>query len=498
MGDDLSIGVIYVEDDEDVRIGGVQALELAGFSVSGFASVETAHTSVRADMPFVVVCDVRLRGKSGLDWQSDLRRLDQDLPVILITGHGDISMAVQAMRNGAYDFIEKPCSSEQLVSVVRRAAEKRRLTLEVRSLRSALSDRQGIEASLLGRSPQIQEVRRLVSTLASTNVDVTIYGETGTGKDVVARCLHNHSGRRGGNYVAVNCGGLPESLVESELFGHEVGAFTGATRQRIGKIEYANGGTLFLDEIESMPLSVQVKLLRSLQDRSIERVGTNKPIAVDCRVVAASKSNLLELSEKKLFRADLYYRLGSRSSSCRRFGNDAKTFRCCLSILRWMPRDASSAMRRYLTIRRCPRCWLIRGPAMYVSFATSPTVSCWACSTARRSTNPGLARRICRCLDSSKTSSGQSSRTLCAASRVTCRRLRCCWGSPSKPSTTRSSVSPSMSTASGKARSFAPAPDVPEQLCRARGEVGMRMAKEEGRRIEAAHARMQYIIPVAE
>ena len=155
MGDDQSIGVIYVEDDHDVLIGGVQALELAGFSVSGFASVETAAVSVCADMRFVVVCDVRLRGKSGLEWLSDLRRLDQDLPVILITGHGDISMAVHAMRNGAYDFIEKPCSSEQLVSVVRRAAEKRRLTLEVRSLRSALADREGIEVSLLGRSPQI-------------------------------------------------------------------------------------------------------------------------------------------------------------------------------------------------------------------------------------------------------------------------------------------------------------------------------------------------------
>ena len=310
MSDDQSIGVIYVEDDDDVRIGGVQALELAGFSVSGFVSVESANGAVRSEMPFVVVCDVRLRGKSGLEWLSDLRRLDQDLPVILITGHGDISMAVHAMRNGAYDFIEKPCSSEQLVSVVRRAAEKRRLTLEVRSLRSALADRQGIEVSLLGRSPQIQEVRRLVSTLAGTNVDVTIYGETGTGKDVVARCLHNHSGRRRGHYVAVNCGGLPESLVERELFGHEVGAFTGATRQRIGKIEYANGGTLFLDEIESMPLSVQVKLLRALQDRSIERVGSNKPVSVDCRVIAASKTNLLELSEKKVFRADLYYRLG--------------------------------------------------------------------------------------------------------------------------------------------------------------------------------------------
>ncbi|BAM91271.1 C4-dicarboxylate transport transcriptional regulatory protein [Bradyrhizobium oligotrophicum S58] len=304
------VGVIYVEDDDDVRIGAVQALELAGLPVTPFASVEAAGAIVRADMPFVVVSDVRLRGKSGTEWLSELHRLDPDLPVILVTGHGDISMAVQAMRNGAYDFIEKPCSSEQLVSVVRRALDKRRLTLEVRALRSALADRQGIEASLLGRSPQIQEVRRLVSTLASTNVDVTIYGETGTGKDVVARCLHAHSARRSGNYVPVNCGGLPESLVESELFGHEAGAFTGATRQRIGKIEYAHGGTLFLDEIESMPPSVQVKLLRALQDRSIERVGSNRPVAVDCRVVAASKANLFELSEQKLFRADLYYRLG--------------------------------------------------------------------------------------------------------------------------------------------------------------------------------------------
>ncbi|MGJ5049097.1 sigma-54-dependent transcriptional regulator [Bradyrhizobium oligotrophicum] len=310
MTPEQPVGVIYVEDDEDVRIGAVQALQLAGLPVTPFASAEAAGGIVRADMPFVVVSDVRLRGKSGTEWLSELHRLDPDLPVILVTGHGDISMAVDAMRNGAYDFIEKPCSSEQLVSVVRRALDKRHLTLEVRTLRSALADRQGIEASLLGRSPQIQEVRRLVANLASTNVDVTIYGETGTGKDVVARCLHAHSARRGGNYVAVNCGGLPESLVESELFGHEAGAFTGATKQRIGKIEYAHGGTLFLDEIESMPLSVQVKLLRALQDRSVERVGSNKPVAVDCRVVAASKANLFELSEQKLFRADLYYRLG--------------------------------------------------------------------------------------------------------------------------------------------------------------------------------------------
>lgn len=310
MIDQLSIGVIYVEDDEDVRIGAVQALKLAGLEVLAFSSAEQADASIRVDMPFIVVADVRLGGKSGMEFLSGLRRTDPELPVILVTAHGDISMAVAAMRAGAYDFIEKPCSSEQLVTVVRRAAEKRRLTLEVRALRSELADQRGIEKTLLGRSPQIKKVRRLISTLAAASVDVVIYGETGTGKDVVANCLHNHSERRRGNYVAVNCGGLPESLVESELFGHEVGAFTGAIRQRIGKLEYANGGTLFLDEIESMPLGIQVKLLRALQERMIERVGSNKPIPVDCRIVAASKADLLQMSDKKLFRSDLYYRLG--------------------------------------------------------------------------------------------------------------------------------------------------------------------------------------------
>jgi two-component system C4-dicarboxylate transport response regulator DctD len=310
MIEPFSIGVIYVEDDEDVRVGAVQALKLAGFEVQAFPSAEQASVSIRVDMPFVVVSDVRLGGMSGIEFLSNLRGVDPELPVILVTAHGDISMAVEAMRAGAYDFIEKPCSSEHLVAVVRRAAEKRRLTLEVRALRSELADQRGIEKTLLGRSPQIKKVRRLILTLAAASVDVMIYGETGTGKDVVANCLHNHSERRSGNYVAVNCGGLPDSLVESELFGHEVGAFTGATRQRIGKLEYANGGTLFLDEIESMPLGVQVKLLRALQERVIERVGSNKSIPVDCRIVAASKADLLQMSERKLFRPDLYYRLG--------------------------------------------------------------------------------------------------------------------------------------------------------------------------------------------
>ncbi|HVR53424.1 MAG TPA: sigma-54 dependent transcriptional regulator [Pseudorhodoferax sp.] len=304
------IQVVFVEDDEDVRAGSAQALELAGFAVQAYESVEAARPAVVAGMPAVVVCDVRLPGTSGTAWQAELHRLDAGLPVVLMTGHGDIAMAVQAMREGAYDFLEKPCSSEQLVAIVRRAADKRQLALEVASLRRQIESWPGIQAALLGRSAAMQRVRALVRTLAAAPADVVVYGETGTGKDLVARCLHEHSARRQGHFVPVNCAGLPESLVDSEIFGHEAGAFTGATRRRIGKFEHADGGTLFLDEIEGMPLSVQSKLLRALQDRRVERLGSNQSVPVDCRVVAASKEDLREASEQGRFRSDLYYRLG--------------------------------------------------------------------------------------------------------------------------------------------------------------------------------------------
>jgi two-component system C4-dicarboxylate transport response regulator DctD len=191
---------------------------------------------------------------------------DAELPVILITGHGHIAMAVDAMRDGAYDFIEKPFTTERLVAIVRHAIERRQLTLQVRALRDALVNWQGIQSVLIGRSAQMQQVRRTVMTLAETSADVLIYGETGTGKELIARCLHDYSRRRR-HFVPLNCGGLPEPLAESELFGHEPGAFTSANRVRGGKFEYADGGTLFLDEIESMPVAVQIKLLRALQER---------------------------------------------------------------------------------------------------------------------------------------------------------------------------------------------------------------------------------------
>ena len=235
--------------------------------------------------------------------------IEAELPVILVTGHGDITMAVQAMRAGAYDFIEKPFPSELLVEVVGRAAEKRQLTLEVAALRNKLRNWVGIEAALLGRSPLIEQVRRTILDLADTSANVVINGETGTGKELVARSLHEHSSRRTAQFVAINCGGLPEQLFESEIFGHELGAFTGANKRRIGKVEWANGGTLFLDEVESLPMSLQVKLLRVLQERKVERLGSNELIPVDCRVIAASQEDLGELVKQQRFRSDLYYRL---------------------------------------------------------------------------------------------------------------------------------------------------------------------------------------------
>ncbi|MBP1886438.1 sigma-54-dependent transcriptional regulator [Sinorhizobium mexicanum] len=307
MSDKLK--VLIVEDDLNVRMGCQQTLELEGMGVEAVDSAEKARRLVPADFPGVVVTDIRLPGDDGMALMHDLLRQDRDLPVVLMTGHGDVSLAVQAMKDGAHDFIEKPFSPDYFVEVVRRALEKRKLTLEVRELRARLENRQATASRIIGQSSAIERVRYLIGELGNSAADILIQGETGTGKELVARCLHDASPRRNGNFVAINCGGVPENLFDSEIFGHEPGAFTGAAKRRIGKIEYANGGTLFLDEIESMPMAMQVKLLRVLQERTLERLGSNSPITVDCRVIAATKVDLTALAEKGEFRADLYYRL---------------------------------------------------------------------------------------------------------------------------------------------------------------------------------------------
>ncbi len=303
-----TVGVIYVEDDDPVRAAGCQTFALADIEVEDFARAEPALARLDAARPVVVVTDVRLPGMDGMALLRAALAVDADLPVILVTGHGDVGMAVEAMRLGAYDFIEKPFAPERLVEVVRRAMEKRRLVLENRALKASLAQSAGL-GGLLGDSPAMQRVRGLIAELADTDVDILIEGETGTGKERVARALHDAGRRRGGHFVAINCAALPESVFESEMFGVEPGAFTGATRSRAGKIEHADGGTLFLDEIEGMALALQAKLLRVLQERVVERLGSNRLIPVDCRVVAATKLDLKAEADAGRFRADLYYRL---------------------------------------------------------------------------------------------------------------------------------------------------------------------------------------------
>jgi two-component system C4-dicarboxylate transport response regulator DctD len=297
--------VIFIEDDELVRRASVQSLQLAGFDVTGHGSVESAARAIDASFPGVIVSDIRLPGASGLDLLAQCRERAPEVPVILVTGHGDISMAVQAMRDGAYDFIEKPFASERLIEAVRRALERRSLVLENQALRRELAG----QSRIIGRSPAIEQVRRLIANVAPTDASVLINGDTGAGKELIARSLHEMSPRRDKPFIAVNCGALPEQMFESEMFGYEAGAFTGAQKRRVGKLEAASGGTLFLDEIESMPLSLQVKLLRVLQDGVLERLGSNQPVRANLRVVAAAKGDMNELVTDGTFRRDLLYRL---------------------------------------------------------------------------------------------------------------------------------------------------------------------------------------------
>ena len=310
-----SAEVVLIDDDPDVLAGVGQLLELSDFAVTPLSSAETVLDTLSSEHLAAVVSDIRMPGIDGLALLDRVRSVDADLPVILITGHGDVPMAVEAMRNGAYDFIEKPFSSDRLIGSVKKAAEKRALTRENRRLRRELANASGIDSVIRGQSPGIAALRQQVQRCASTKADVLIYGETGTGKDLVARCLHQFSARSKGHFVAINCAALPESLLQSEFFGYAPGAFTGAAKRRIGKFEYADGGTVFLDEIEGMPLHLQAELLRVLENRVIVRLGENEEIPIDIRVVSAAKTDLSQAVEEGRFRADLYYRLNVLSMS---------------------------------------------------------------------------------------------------------------------------------------------------------------------------------------
>jgi two-component system C4-dicarboxylate transport response regulator DctD len=307
---DRPLQILFVDDEEDLRRAARQALELANLHVTPLPQADAALSRLGPDFAGIIVTDIRMPGTDGMALLRAALKIDPDLPVILITGHGDVDLAVQSMREGAYDFLEKPYAPARLVEAVRRALEKRRLTLEIRRLQAAAHPNgDAIEARLIGRSEAMTRLRAALRAVAATEADVLIEGETGTGKEVAARALHAAGSRAESIFVAVNCAALPGDLIENELFGHEVGAFPGAVRARFGKFEHARGGTLFLDEIDSLPLALQAKLLRVIEERSVTRLGSNEARPLDLRIVAASKRDLAAAAAAGEFRSDLLYRL---------------------------------------------------------------------------------------------------------------------------------------------------------------------------------------------
>ena len=302
--------VIFIDDESDIRIAIEQSFALENISAAFFATAEEALLAIQnSGLPKVIITDVCLPGLSGENVLTSILKKDANVPIILITAHGDISMAVKALQNGAYDFIEKPFSTDRLIDTTKRAIEKRQLTLENLALKRDLKTSQTLGPRIIGNTAPIQQLREQIAQVGDTDADILIFGETGTGKELVARSIHEQSARRDNQFVAINCGAVPEHLIESELYGHEKGAFTGADSLRIGKFEHADGGTLFLDEIESMPLHAQIRLLRVLQERVIERVGSNRLLPINIRIIAATKVDLRKAADKRQFREDLYYRL---------------------------------------------------------------------------------------------------------------------------------------------------------------------------------------------
>ena len=301
--------VFVIDDDGAVRKSLAQMLALSGYEVMEFDGAQAALASPRLNEASCYVADVLMPGMSGLDFLDQAAARSLTGPVVLITAHGDVPTAVFAMKKGAYDFIEKPFERDTALAVVARAVEKADLLRQTGELKSQISKTAYESVGLAGRSRAIAGVKEKIERYAATDLSVLITGETGAGKELVARLLHQLSTRAKGRFVAVNLAALPESLAMGELFGAEKGAYTGAAASREGKFEYASGGTLFLDEINSASMAVQAAILRAVEEKTITRLGGNKPIAVDIRILSASNTSLFNLARDGAFRADLLHRL---------------------------------------------------------------------------------------------------------------------------------------------------------------------------------------------
>src|SRR6187402_283409 len=297
--------ILVIDDEAAIRDSLKMILEYEDYEFLGASSGPEGVSLVKRESPDLVVLDIKMPGMNGLDTLAEIRKIDEALPVAMISGHGTITDAMQATRLGAFDFIEKPFTSERVLVTVAKGLEVRQLKRENRELKLAMEARYEI----VGDSPALRTVLDAVRKAAPTNATVLLTGESGVGKELVARTVHRNSARAGQRFVQVNCAAIPEELIESELFGHEKGSFTGATEKQIGKFEQADHGTIFLDEVGDMSPKTQAKVLRVLQEGEVERLGSARTIKVDVRVIAATNKDLEAEIEKGNFREDLYFRL---------------------------------------------------------------------------------------------------------------------------------------------------------------------------------------------
>jgi two-component system, NtrC family, response regulator AtoC len=306
--------LLIIDDEPDIRLVMSANLKKEGYDVETAEDGAAALQKLEGRDFDAIIVDHQMPRLTGMELLEYLRNVwhggpdRTEIPVIVVTAYGTIEMAVKAMKDGAYSYLTKPIQYEELSMQVKNAVERRKLSREVENLRHAVEERYQL-GNILGKNPQMQKIFHLVRTVAETDATVLIHGESGTGKELIARAIHYNSRRKDRPFVTVSCSALPETLLESELFGHEKGSFTGAIRQRIGRFEMADGGTVFLDEIGEMSMPVQIKLLRVLQEREFERVGGNKPVKVDVRVIAATHTDLHRAMNERLFREDLFYRL---------------------------------------------------------------------------------------------------------------------------------------------------------------------------------------------
>jgi DNA-binding NtrC family response regulator len=300
--------VLVVDDEEELRKAVVEILTLDGFEVDQASSAEEAAEKLAQTAYDVLITDYNLPGKTGVELLEESLARYPEIIGVVITGYGTIETAVNAIKKGAYNYLTKPFRLVELPVMVRKGLKERHLRFENQYLRKQLDEKYGF-SNIIGTGRAMKRIFELVDTIAGLSSTVLIQGETGTGKELIAKAIHFNSPRKDQKLVSINCGAIPENLLESELFGHVRGAFTGAVQTRIGRFEQANGGTIFLDEIGNMPVSLQVKLLRVLQEREFERVGGNSTVKVDLRIIAATSSNLEQMVKDGTFREDLYYRL---------------------------------------------------------------------------------------------------------------------------------------------------------------------------------------------